>query len=130
MTWAGTYNAATGVRQLFKNGALVMTDNAGVNAYQGPSHLIIGDNGNAQDDFNGQIDFVRFYSGVRSAGDILTDAGSETPGAVRYGTWWSPCDEIINPHESVVLTGATNTKTECISHLALTMERLEHQAPG
>ena len=48
------------------------------------------------------------------------NAGDETPGAVRYGTWWSPCDEIINPHTSVILTGATNTETECISHVALT----------
>lgn len=48
------------------------------------------------------------------------NAGDETPGAVHYATWWSPCDEIINPHESVILTGATNTETECISHVALT----------
>jgi triacylglycerol lipase len=47
------------------------------------------------------------------------NAGDETPGAVHYGTWWSPCDEFIKPVESVILTGATNTKTECISHLAL-----------
>src|SRR3954451_16243609 len=33
--------------------------------------------------------------------------GDETPGAVTYGTWWSPCDEIINPDSSVALTGAT-----------------------
>jgi triacylglycerol lipase len=48
------------------------------------------------------------------------NAGDETPGAVKYATWWSPCDEIINPHSSVSLTGATNTETECISHAALT----------
>lgn len=48
------------------------------------------------------------------------NAGDETPGEVNYGTWWSPCDEIINPDESVILTGATNHKTECISHTALT----------
>jgi triacylglycerol lipase len=47
------------------------------------------------------------------------NAGDETPGTVNYGTWWSPCDEFINPDESVVLSGATNTKTACISHLAL-----------
>jgi triacylglycerol lipase len=48
------------------------------------------------------------------------NAGDETPGSVLYATWWSPCDEIINPHTSVILTGATNTETECISHVALT----------
>lgn len=46
------------------------------------------------------------------------NAGDETPGAVRYGTWWSPCDEIITPDESVILSGATNTQTACISHSA------------
>ncbi|HET7509041.1 MAG TPA: triacylglycerol lipase [Solirubrobacterales bacterium] len=50
------------------------------------------------------------------------NAGDETPGEVNYGTWWSPCDEIINPDESVLLTGATNTKTACISHTALTTD--------
>jgi triacylglycerol lipase len=47
------------------------------------------------------------------------NAGDETPGTVNYGTWWSPCDEIINPDSSVPLSGATNTKTACISHLGL-----------
>ena len=47
------------------------------------------------------------------------NAGDETPGAVNYGTWWSPCDEIINPDSSVPLAGATNTETACISHLNL-----------
>jgi triacylglycerol lipase len=47
------------------------------------------------------------------------NAGDETPGTVNYGTWWSPCDEFINPDSSVPLAGATNTETACISHLAL-----------
>ena len=45
------------------------------------------------------------------------NAGDETPGLVRYATWRSPCDGTINPDESVILTGATNTLTACISHL-------------
>jgi triacylglycerol lipase len=56
------------------------------------------------------------------------NAGSETPGPVVYHTWWSPCDEIINPQESTILKGATNTKTACISHLAfLSDETVYHQ---
>ncbi|HEU4599359.1 MAG TPA: alpha/beta fold hydrolase [Solirubrobacterales bacterium] len=47
------------------------------------------------------------------------NAGDETPGTVNYGTWWSPCDEFINPNESVILSGATNTKTACLGHLSL-----------
>jgi triacylglycerol lipase len=50
------------------------------------------------------------------------NAGDETPGVVNYGTWWSPCDEIINPDESVILSGASNHKTACISHTALTTD--------
>lgn len=50
------------------------------------------------------------------------NAEDETPGTVNYGTWWSPCDEIINPDSSVALSGATNTETACISHTALTTD--------
>ena len=50
------------------------------------------------------------------------NATDETPGAVNYGTWWSPCDEINNPDSSVALSGATNTKTACLSHTALTTD--------
>ncbi|HEX7290898.1 MAG TPA: triacylglycerol lipase [Conexibacter sp.] len=47
------------------------------------------------------------------------NATDETPGAVNYGTWWSSCDEFINPDESVLLTGATNTEAGCVGHIAL-----------
>jgi triacylglycerol esterase/lipase EstA (alpha/beta hydrolase family) len=50
------------------------------------------------------------------------NATDETPGAVNYGTWWSPCDEIINPDESVILSGASNHKTACLTHAALTTD--------
>jgi triacylglycerol lipase len=47
------------------------------------------------------------------------NSGDETPGAVRYGTFWSPCDEIINPDSSVLLGGATNVGTGCIGHISM-----------
>jgi triacylglycerol lipase len=47
------------------------------------------------------------------------NSGDETPGAVTYRTWWSPCDEVINPDSSVALSGATNTQTACMSHSSL-----------
>jgi len=47
------------------------------------------------------------------------NSGDETPGAVRYGTWWSPCDELINPDTSTTLSGASNTQTACMGHSAL-----------
>lgn len=41
----------------------------------------------------------------------------ETPGRViSYGTWWSSCDEVINPQTSTILKGATNTQTNCLRH--------------
>jgi triacylglycerol lipase len=63
---------------------------------------------------------VEMRIGSKFLGEL--NAGDETPGTVNYGTWWSPCDEIINPDSSVALTGATNTKTACLSHTALTTD--------
>ncbi|MHB1217589.1 MAG: choice-of-anchor C family protein, partial [Alphaproteobacteria bacterium] len=71
--WAGTYDASTGVRTLWRNGTLVASDNAGVNAYQGPGNLVIGQ------DFNGQIDFLRVWDGVLSATEIAAHAGGAMP---------------------------------------------------
>jgi triacylglycerol lipase len=48
------------------------------------------------------------------------NATDETPGAVSYGTWWSSCDEIINPDESVLLSGASNNAAGCVTHAGLT----------
>jgi triacylglycerol lipase len=48
------------------------------------------------------------------------NSGDETPDVgVNWRTYWSGCDEIINPDSSVALQGATNTQTACISHSAL-----------
>ncbi|HEU4656383.1 MAG TPA: triacylglycerol lipase [Capillimicrobium sp.] len=55
---------------------------------------------------------------MRIGSSFLTqlNSGDETPGAVSYFTWWSPCDTVINPDSSVALSGASNTKTACLSH--------------
>ena len=55
---------------------------------------------------------------MRVGSTFLRDlnAGDESPGAVRYGTWWSPCDSVINPDSSVAVSGATNTQTACLGH--------------
>jgi triacylglycerol lipase len=44
------------------------------------------------------------------------NATDETWGAPRYATWWSPCDEVINPQSSTALADAANTQTTCMSH--------------
>ncbi|HEX5145790.1 MAG TPA: triacylglycerol lipase [Conexibacter sp.] len=59
---------------------------------------------------------------MRIGSEFLTrlNEGDETPGSVAYATWWSECDEIINPDESVLLTGATNNAAGCVTHVGLT----------
>lgn len=47
------------------------------------------------------------------------NSGDETPGAPRYATWSSPCDEVINPHSSVPVSGGTNNGTSCLTHSGL-----------
>ncbi|MFJ7159556.1 esterase/lipase family protein [Streptomyces sp. NPDC101118] len=42
--------------------------------------------------------------------------GDETPGSVAYATFWSNCDEVINPDGSVALSGAVNTAVGCLKH--------------
>ncbi|MEP6508780.1 MAG: Ig-like domain-containing protein [Gemmatimonadales bacterium] len=55
---------------------------------------------------------------MRPGSAFLTslNTGDETPGAPRYGTWRTPCDNVTTPPESVILSGATNTETACLSH--------------
>ena len=56
---------------------------------------------------------------MRIGSSFLSDlnAGDETPGSlVRYATWWSPCDTVINPDSSVPVAGGANTQTACVGH--------------
>ena len=55
---------------------------------------------------------------MRPGSGFLTalNAGDETPGSPRYATWWTPCDQVTTPPESVLLDGATNTQTSCLQH--------------
>jgi triacylglycerol lipase len=41
------------------------------------------------------------------------------PGATRYATWWSPCDEAVIPQSNAKLSGVRNTETACLGHSAL-----------
>ena len=51
---------------------------------------------------------------------------NETPGEVRYATWWSECDEAIESVESVVLEGARNTQTSCLDHMQILSDPIVH----
>ncbi|MEO7503062.1 MAG: lipase, partial [Gemmatimonadaceae bacterium] len=55
---------------------------------------------------------------MRPGSSFLTElnAGDETPGTPRYGTWWSNCDLATMPQQSVILSGAANTQTACLQH--------------
>lgn len=55
---------------------------------------------------------------MRPGSAFLTalNEGDETPGNPRYATWWTPCDQVTTPPESVILSGATNTQTACLGH--------------
>jgi len=55
---------------------------------------------------------------------MLTTLTASVPldGAVRFATWWSPCDPIIMPTDAATLTGARNTETSCLGHSDLTTD--------
>jgi triacylglycerol lipase len=55
---------------------------------------------------------------MASSSSFLRDlnADDETPGSVRYQTYWSSCDELVNPDSSTIVSGATNTNVGCIEH--------------
>ncbi|SNR33023.1 triacylglycerol lipase [Haloechinothrix alba] len=61
---------------------------------------------------------------MRIGSEFLAElnAEDETPGPVNYGTWWSPCDEVIIPQDSTVLEGASNTETACMEHIQLSLD--------
>jgi triacylglycerol lipase len=58
------------------------------------------------------------WPGSRFIKDL--NAGDDSPGAVRYATWRSPCDEVIIPQRNAqLLDGPRNIETRCIKHSLL-----------
>jgi len=55
------------------------------------------------------------------------NAGDETPGFVRYATWWSACDETINPDSSALLAGASNHQAACLAHFNFLIDPVVYQ---
>ena len=58
---------------------------------------------------------IEMYPGSAFLGTL--NAGDETPGATKYGTWYSPCDGVILPYTSTPLNGATNNLVACQTHI-------------
>ncbi|AZP16181.1 triacylglycerol lipase [Streptomyces aquilus] len=44
------------------------------------------------------------------------NSGDETPGSVRYASYWSNCDDALTPDTTAILSGATNVEVGCVSH--------------
>ncbi|MCX4910662.1 triacylglycerol lipase [Streptomyces sp. NBC_00878] len=44
------------------------------------------------------------------------NSGDETPGSVSYASYWSNCDEALDPDSTALLSGATNVGVGCVSH--------------
>ena len=55
------------------------------------------------------------------------NAADETPGDVRYATWWSACDGLVEPPESTILDGAQNTQTACLTHANMLTDEIYQQ---
>ena len=66
---------------------------------------------------------------MRPGSAFLNELNSddETPGPVRYATWWSPCDGYIVPSESTILDGAVNNETACLPHSGMFTETIYQQ---
>ncbi|GAA2797177.1 triacylglycerol lipase [Saccharopolyspora taberi] len=47
------------------------------------------------------------------------NSGDETPGDVKYSTWYSPTDGIVIPHTSTAVEGARNTEVQGETHLGI-----------
>lgn len=60
---------------------------------------------------------------IGSAFLAALNEGDETPGDVRYATWRSPCDGVIDPDASTILEGAENRETACLGHVELLEKR-------
>ncbi len=85
--WAGTYDAVTKMRCLYRDGTLVASNTASAN-YTGTGPLLMGDLPWGGWPFDGQIDDVRIWNVPLSAADIRANlhtrlAGNE-PGLVAY----------------------------------------------
>nr|CAM76811.1 HEMAGGLUTININ/HEMOLYSIN-RELATED PROTEIN [Magnetospirillum gryphiswaldense MSR-1] len=88
--WAGTYDAVTNTRILYKNGVEVARDVTSGD-YTGSGSLLVGTTNWADNCFNGQVDNIRIWSDVRTADEIADNytrtMESSEPGLVANWTF-------------------------------------------
>jgi triacylglycerol lipase len=70
--------------------------------------------------------YIKELGGGAPVDDWASLAGPNH-GTVNYGTWWLPCDEVINPASSVPLEGAANHETACLHHLDLLSDKAVYE---
>jgi hypothetical protein len=113
--WAGTYDAATNQRILYRNGTEVVRDIASAD-YQGSGTLYIGDTSWSGGRFGGLLDEVRMWSDVRTAAEIADNytkrlAGTEDNLAALWhfdeGAGNTGSDSSPNSRDATLANGAT-----------------------
>ncbi|MGE5506224.1 MAG: LamG-like jellyroll fold domain-containing protein [Actinomycetota bacterium] len=76
--WAGTYDADSNTRILYKNGVEVMRDHPAVD-YQGTGTLVVGQSGWGNVQFDGELSNLRIWGDVRSAEEIAAGMHADVP---------------------------------------------------
>ncbi len=86
--WAGTYDAATKARRIYRDGVLVAADTALANFQGTGGPILIGENGWGSSKFHGDIDELRIWNGARSQAQIQACLGrplaGNEPGLLAY----------------------------------------------
>ena len=86
--WAGTYDAATKARRIYRDGVLVAADTALANFQGTGGPILIGENGWGSGKFHGDIDELRIWNGARSQAQIQAYLGrplaGNEPGLLAY----------------------------------------------
>ncbi len=120
--WAGTYDASTKVRCLYRDGVLIASNTNTVEHYQGAGSLKIGigPGGEAPNEFDGSIDEVRIWGVARSAAELSANMNGRLTGAeaglLAYwrfdeGTGTVAYDASANHRDSVLVNGPVWTRS-------------------
>ncbi|MEU3465985.1 alpha/beta fold hydrolase [Streptomyces sp. NPDC006733] len=68
------------------------------------------------------VSCIEMYPGSAFLGTV--NAGDESPGDTKYATWYSPCDGVILPYTSTILSGAANNLVVCQTHIGFLTDTL------
>jgi len=100
--WAGTYDADTKLRCLYRDGTLIASNTASAN-YQGSGAMVIGKAPcSADSEFHGEVDEVRVWNVARTSGQIRQDLSHPLTGLEANLVAYWRFDEAESPiaHDS------------------------------